>query len=241
MTNAPQSGLCFVLQFNLHVVDRESITAETQAWRKDHSRPMHIFVFFAPDGALRTLSPVLPAATRASTALRARLVANSFARAANAGTDAPSQERFLLEHWQCSFVAKAAAIPPNLNVVYAKFVTLFRSLYLQLKILPAYKAFQSAVAVRRSDKAMSRLSHQISSTPLLTPNPFGATTRPERIDFGKIETAFGMMELSVWFRKDVAFALSERPEVIPAEAIIPDYAPSLSSKIPIRPPSSKVR
>jgi hypothetical protein len=149
---------------------------------------------------------------------------------------ATSQERYLLEHWYFSYSPKTAAIPPNISVVYAKFVMLFRSIYLYLKILPAYEVFESATAVM----ATSRLSYQITPSALTLQHPFGHTTKPERVEFGRIETAFGNMELVLQYRKDVSFALSERPEVIPDESIIPDYAPSLSSKIPIRPPSSKV-
>ena len=54
------------------------------------------------------------------------------------------------------------------------------------------------------------------------------------MEIGRIETSFGILELHVVYRKDVSSFMSGRAEVIPAESIIPDYAPSLSHKIPIR-------
>lgn len=195
--------------FNLFVPDLPAVSAETQQWRKDH-RPMHVFVFHGAEGESMFFAVV---------------------ELSDRTHRCPPGERKLLEHWQLTYSSKTATIPPNISVVYAKFVMLFRSVFLYLKILPAYKAFMSEL----NALAPSRISFEILPA---APHPFWHS-KPDRVDFGRIDTAFGNMELQLWYRKDVDFALSERPQVIPAESIIPDYAPSLSSKIPIRPPTSK--
>ena len=91
-------------------------------------------------------------------------------------------------------------------------------------MLPAYHVFRSHG---------SKLSYQLSPGVITSPFPFGAA-KPEKVEIGRLDTPFGTVDVSVSYRKDVAFALSQPQEVIPAESIIPDYAPSLGSKLPIR-------
>ena len=138
-----------------------------------------------------------------------------------------SQERYLLEHWQCSYIQKSNTILQGSDVkaLYNKFVIMFRSLLVYLKVLPAYRVFRSL-----SPTASAKIVPQVSSAMLTTSFPFGAT-KPEKIEIGRLDTPFGTIEVNVSYRKDVSFALSDRPEVIPAESIIPDYAPSLGARI----------
>ena len=146
-------------------------------------------------------------------------------------TPGPENEKYLLEVWQCSFVAakQSAVQRTNVQALYTQFVILFRSLLLNAKLLPAYKAFRAQVPT-----SSAKLIHQISPNKLSAAFPFG-TVKPEKAEIGLVETPFGSIDISVQYRRDVSFTLSEsRPEVIPAESIIPDYAPSLSNKIPIR-------
>lgn len=84
-----------------------------------------------------------------------------------------------------------------------------------------------------SATSIGKLSYQLSPGVLTSAFPFGAI-KPEKAEIGRLDTPFGTVDVSVSYRKDVSFALQLRQEVIPAESIIPDYAPSLGSKIPIR-------
>ncbi len=145
------------------------------------------------------------------------------------GQDA-SEERFLLEHWQCTYTQKSNTIlqGSDFKALFNKFVIMFRSVFMYLKVLPAYRVFRSL-----SPASSGKVVHQISPGVVTTAFPFGPT-KPEKIDIGRLETPFGTIEMTVSYRKDVSRALADRPEVIPAESIIPDYAPSLSNRIPIR-------
>jgi hypothetical protein len=45
---------CLLLRFNLSTVEAAWITALTQPWKKEHSKPMHVYVWYTAQGTPRT-------------------------------------------------------------------------------------------------------------------------------------------------------------------------------------------
>lgn len=108
----------------------------------------------------------------------------------------------------------------TLHTLYKKSMLLLRSLYLTVRLLPAYKVFRdlnSSAQLRTFS-----LAYHVSS--VIEPFPRSAEAEMQRFDFTPIETTAGRLCLLVLYRSSLLDLSSEPTPLTPQ--VIPDYVGS---------------
>lgn len=109
----------------------------------------------------------------------------------------------------------------TLHTLYKKSMLLLRSLYLTVRLLPAYKIFRE---LNSSGQIPTfSLAHRVSS--VIEPFPRREEAEMQRFDFAPVETSAGRLCLSVLHRSPV-LELSSEPSTPLTPQVIPDYVGS---------------
>uniref|UniRef100_A0A7N0TRM2 Autophagy-related protein 13 N-terminal domain-containing protein n=1 Tax=Kalanchoe fedtschenkoi TaxID=63787 RepID=A0A7N0TRM2_KALFE len=109
----------------------------------------------------------------------------------------------------------------SLHTLYKKSILLMRSLYLTVRLLPAYKLFHD---LNSSNQLRSfALAHRVSS--FVEPFTRREEAEMQRFGFGPVETTCGRLCVSVLFHSSV-LDLSSEPTTPMSPQFIPDYVGS---------------
>lgn len=144
----------------------------------------------------------------------------------------PTREEIVIERWVLQYDhtrkvkdnhssgSSRRSSNTTLHTLYKKSMLLLRSLYLTVRLLPAYKVFRdlnSSAQLRTFS-----LAYHVSS--VVEPFPRSAEAEMQRFDFTPIETSAGRLCLLVLYRSSVLDLSSEPTPLTPQ--VIPDYVGS---------------
>ncbi|KAK9991253.1 hypothetical protein SO802_026238 [Lithocarpus litseifolius] len=144
----------------------------------------------------------------------------------------PTREEIVIERWVLQYDhtrkvkdnhssgSSRRSSNTTLHTLYKKSMLLLRSLYLTVRLLPAYKVFRDL----NSSAQLRTFSLAYHVYSVIEPFPRSAEAEMQRFGFTPIETSAGRLCLSVLYRSSVLDLSSEPTPLTPQ--VIPDYVGS---------------